>query len=619
MSVRPALTAIGCRGCRQVLLRTAVHSFSASLPRANQRMHPSFTFRPRCYSDLPKTQSASQNPAAEIDSHESKQTDEILEDEEEAPWFLEEEPPRHVPSLHKATLPKAPEDGPAIIEPMIKYIYEDMGLDDISLLDLRELDPPASLGPNLIMLCATARSERHLHISAGRFVRWLRRNHDVDASADGLIGPGELKTKLRRLRKKAKLMGSNSAILPGGDHGISTGWVCVNFSLHGQGHAEAAVFDDSGKFSGFGSAQTGTTVVIQCMTEPRREELDLELLWRGVLKRNLEQQTKVRGESGVDASNLEKMLASRLQLHTSPSKMQWEALQQASEQQRRMSTARTPSRWDKQAKGAPLEYNGSLVANMYSRAKDASVKELELRRMLESVLYGGDALDHRRLQELILTILGAPLSSSHSAADRLAWVDSLLRTTEERGLEIESTNLLVLLIEAIVRSPAYGPELTKAQQGLEILLRESHEPPTEEHTLALMNAYAFREDWDRVWDAFRVPPRFNRARSPRLYELAYRLIASTSQPRLCRDALRWIYPEMLLERPAVSPVGELYRWLKMAILVADPLALTQLKAISRSDMMDEDNHTEEMSKVPEFARILAEVEHIRSQLQPQDR
>ena len=168
-----------------------------------------------------------------------------------------------------------------------------MGLDDISMLDLRELDPPAALGPNLIMLFATARSERHLHVSAGRFVRWLRRNYKVNARADGLIGPGELKTKLRRLRKKAKLMGTNASILPGGDNGISTGWVCVNFGTNDGNAGEAETFDEGGRFSGFGTPQNSTTIVVQCMTESRRDDLDLAALWQGVLKKSLEQAKEV--------------------------------------------------------------------------------------------------------------------------------------------------------------------------------------------------------------------------------------------------------------------------------------------------------------------------------------
>src|SRR5690606_2413854 len=107
-------------------------------------------------------------------------------------------------------LPTIPPGSPDILEPVVKYVYEEMGLDDLDLLDLRDFDPPPALGQNLIMLFGTARSERHLHVASGRLVRWLRYNYKLEADADGLIGPGELKTKLRRLRRKAKLLGSNA-------------------------------------------------------------------------------------------------------------------------------------------------------------------------------------------------------------------------------------------------------------------------------------------------------------------------------------------------------------------------------------------------------------------------
>ncbi|KAG6251716.1 ATPase synthesis protein 25 mitochondrial [Claviceps purpurea] len=295
-------------------------------------------------------------PAAKASQQPAENHDEVSEESSSAeqstgpkPWFLEVEAPSHPPSLHTPKLPEAPAGSPALITPMIKYIFEDMGLDEIALLDLRDLDPPAALGPNLIMLFATARSERHLHVCSGRFVRWLGRNYKVNAKADGLIGAGELKTKLRRLRKKAKLMGTNTMMVPDGDNGISTGWVCVNFSTSDEPADETASFDDSGRLSGFGTVSTGTTVVVQCMTESRRSQLDLIPLWRGILKRNLEANMKIRGQGFQDPKDLEALVSSKFQLPEEPeiegAAAQWANLQQASAQQHRYfsTSARRPS------------------------------------------------------------------------------------------------------------------------------------------------------------------------------------------------------------------------------------------------------------------------------------
>ncbi|KAG6102819.1 hypothetical protein E4U30_000006 [Claviceps sp. LM220 group G6] len=299
-------------------------------------------------------------PAVKASQEPAENHDEVSEESSSAeqsttpkPWFLEVEAPSHPPSLHTPKLPEAPAGSPALITPMIKYIFEDMGLDEIALLDLRDLDPPAALGPNLIMLLATARSERHLHVCSGRFVRWLGRNYKVNAKADGLIGAGELKTKLRRLRKKAKLMGTNTMMVPDGDNGISTGWVCVNFSTSDGPADETASFDDSGRLSGFGTVSTDTTVVVQCMTESRRAQLDLITLWRGVLKRNLDANMKIRGPGFQDPKDLEALVSSKLQLPEEPeivgAAAQWANLQQASAQQHRYfstSARRLSSRYD---------------------------------------------------------------------------------------------------------------------------------------------------------------------------------------------------------------------------------------------------------------------------------
>ena len=207
------------------------------------------------------------------------------------PWYLQVEPPTRSPIHEPLPLPPLPDSPPALLEPLLRYIYEEMGLDDMELLDLRSLDPPAAIGSNLIMILGTARSERHLHVSCGRLCRWLRYRYKVETEADGLIGAAELKTKMRRLRRKAKLLGgSASAVVPMDDDGIRTGWVCLSMKTGDGGHVEEAHIDASGKLSGFGSSamgHSGSTIVVQAMVESRREELDLEGLWREELATNL--------------------------------------------------------------------------------------------------------------------------------------------------------------------------------------------------------------------------------------------------------------------------------------------------------------------------------------------
>ncbi|KAK4150162.1 hypothetical protein C8A00DRAFT_18269 [Chaetomidium leptoderma] len=226
--------------------------------------------------------------------------------EEDVPWYMQVEAPRHPTLVHEpAPLPDIPDDAPKLTEPLLKFVADELGLDQLSLLDLREMDPPPALGPELIMLFGTARSERHLHVSADRLVRWLR-GRGITATADGLLGRNELKIKLRRLARKAKLLG-NSGVMRGGDDGISTGWVCVNLGLVGGSHEEMEMVDEQGRSTGFGVPQTGTTMVVQMLTESRRQDLDLESLWGGMLNRSLEKATSFRlVDAGSSSTILEK-------------------------------------------------------------------------------------------------------------------------------------------------------------------------------------------------------------------------------------------------------------------------------------------------------------------------
>ncbi|KAI8963860.1 hypothetical protein F5Y11DRAFT_131793 [Daldinia sp. FL1419] len=217
----------------------------------------------------------------------SQEKEDVLDDQSHAittentsltntPWYLQVDPPRHVATIEPPPLPEVPLDSPEIVGSLLKYVSEELGLDELSLLDLRELDPPAALGPSLFMLFGTARSERHLNVSSGRLLRWLRAKHHIWAHADGLLGPNERKTKLRRKAKRAKLLGG----VEDADDGIKTGWICVNLGTIGYVKEASAVVADDGRVAGFGATQNGSTIVVQIMTESRRAEMGLETLWK---------------------------------------------------------------------------------------------------------------------------------------------------------------------------------------------------------------------------------------------------------------------------------------------------------------------------------------------------
>jgi ribosomal silencing factor RsfS len=227
-----------------------------------------------------------------------------------------------------------------MLEHFLTYISQDLGMDHLSLLDLRSLEPPAALGNNLIMIIGTARSEKHLNTAANRCCRWLRTNFKLRPHADGLLGRNELKLKVKRKNKRTKLLASvGSKEKPDLDDGIRTGWVCVHVgnvepattgedklalpvdvpsivvedeNQEGRELLEPSEEDirenlDQGEgFVGFGEATDGLTIVLQMFTEDKRSEVDLETLWSDILGKfqrrannlkNLEPTENIHGSS----------------------------------------------------------------------------------------------------------------------------------------------------------------------------------------------------------------------------------------------------------------------------------------------------------------------------------
>lgn len=212
------------------------------------------------------------------------------------PWYLQVDRVQQMnqPLSNRDQLPVLPENPPPLLQPILEYMSVDLGLDALSVLDLRKLDPPPGLGANLLMILATSRSEKHLNVSAGRFCRWLRNSHKLSPYADGLIGRGEIKIRLRRKARRAKLLSSvGSFESTSSDDGLSTGWICVNVGRIDSGGSALKSSQDLEMVVGFGRQIEGTTLVIQMMTEGRREELDLEELWSDALMRQEKKEARL--------------------------------------------------------------------------------------------------------------------------------------------------------------------------------------------------------------------------------------------------------------------------------------------------------------------------------------
>ncbi|KAH9220236.1 hypothetical protein DL95DRAFT_383632 [Leptodontidium sp. 2 PMI_412] len=310
MVVSRTLRATACASCRLSILRSFTSlagpsirapQISARGPRCNRpSQQPGKLLR--LLSDGKKIEtSGEENLEEELmpaerslgeDSKEFREADAEIQTVEEGgvaavPWYLQVESPHRAPKplSERQSLPDLPESPPPILQPLLEQISIDLGLDDLSLLDLRKLDPPPALGANLLMVLGTARSEKHLHVSADRLCRWLRTTYKLRPDADGLLGRNELKLKLKRKAKRAKLLGSANDET--GDDGVRTGWVCVDIGVVDGGEAIADTHRQD-KFVGFGRRTDGVRIVVQMLTEEKREEIELEKLWSGILNRGVQ-------------------------------------------------------------------------------------------------------------------------------------------------------------------------------------------------------------------------------------------------------------------------------------------------------------------------------------------
>ncbi|KAG8166608.1 hypothetical protein KVR01_002297 [Diaporthe batatas] len=635
MSLRPILraSAAGCSACTASRLghSTSLCSLavSAGAPspahawpalRHQQALRASLTARARF---------SSQKAAGEIEADSRTPQTQRSGDQEE-PWYLQEEAPRH-PSLvqQSQSLPEVPGNVPLILHDLVTYAAEDMGLDDLKLLDLRTLDPPAALGPNLIMLFGTARSERHLHVSGRHLLSWLRRK-GIQAHADGILGPNEFKIKMRRKQRKAKLLGT-AATPMGRDDGATTRWICTNLGTISSASHKPVEYETP---TGFGTKQTGTTIVLQAFTESKRKELDLELLWSRILAR--------RGDDNLITDDLEYTEAdahpNELSLFTeggspkvfaTPSQRRFFSTSPRQSHQvtdppasdsitTRVNSALGPAAFIAskvaelerlQARFASLDYEDALNAledsnagqpSAYLSAWKQAIQHLRPEHSWQFRLWlcvAGRQLGVRRFDlphlrelvnemellgiichrghyfEMLQTVYLEPAGSMVSLSDQSKLALDVLNVMYERGEPIMTTDIIVSLIESLARTEAQGKPGSELQRILEKFLLQADLPYMgEDAIMRLMNAYVVQGNWEQFWEVWCLPPRFQESRSRQLYLHLWGTMASTNHQKRCQEAIRRCFHEMLNEDPPVNPVAEVKEALEACLTIADPQA-----------------------------------------------
>uniref|UniRef100_A0A060THB7 ATPase synthesis protein 25 n=1 Tax=Blastobotrys adeninivorans TaxID=409370 RepID=A0A060THB7_BLAAD len=158
----------------------------------------------RCYSSVnPVLESdRSQATTSETSPEQQSQLPQEESTSTEVPWYMRHSDAKNASeSKHITEIPTL-ENSPASLEPILKHMAIEIGLDDLQLVDLRELDPPSSFGPAILVL-ASGKSDKHLTRASLELSKWIKNTYGVLVGREGLVTSNFLRVHQRRLRKRA--------------------------------------------------------------------------------------------------------------------------------------------------------------------------------------------------------------------------------------------------------------------------------------------------------------------------------------------------------------------------------------------------------------------------------
>jgi hypothetical protein len=614
MVVNHVFRASTCSNCRPVLLRAftrvdaaptkSLHKPVKSLAGARfqqpARLFSQFQQHKQLESSDEKDVGldGAQKVAGEDHTELAEEGNQKEENEPEAlPWYLQQQQASYTaPQVlsDRQKLPELPEHSPEILKPLLEQISIDLGLDDLSLLDLRNLDPPPALGANLLMVIGTARSEKHLHVSADRLCRWLRSEYKLRPDADGLLGRAELKLKLKRKAKRAKLVGNGMG--DDADDGVRTGWVCVNVGSVKDGSGKAKAVTEELPFGGFGSQSNSVKIVVQMLTQEKREELDLEHLWGGILRRAgneaIEGAPTTEGsgsEESIGSSSGDASLAPGFS-RSSPFGQSIRAYHttcrtQSQLQRHNKSKARSPA----YAKRAPLgvtTYSDSATVSKTALANAPPPTSTFLQ--FQELRLSGEYIDTLTYMSYLHNILAAASGRQSPNGPELLEACVILEEMFNRGENVLTEEMFFVLYQLL--PPADSPLEFTGQYMYYLPVRHPHPIQARLEALVsssvvqirstasqiyLLELYASRYNWPAFFEYFRAVVRGGRARGPELYECLFRSIALSQHQRAAMGVLRQWFPAMGAEDPAIvleefEAASPLKLALRRCIVVADP-------------------------------------------------
>ncbi|KAK9247769.1 hypothetical protein V1506DRAFT_531399 [Lipomyces tetrasporus] len=180
------------------------------------------------------------------------------------PWYLREAN-THSTVTNLTPLPDIPDDAPQEVTEILNFLATDLGLMELSLVDLRSRN--TTFGPHAIMIVGTARSDRHLIRASEELRVHLKKTYRVKLRIEGLVSKDNLKVQERRIKKKiSKYTGDVSAYEQDLRSSSKNTWVFFDTRVKG--------------------------INIHVITSEKRWQLDLEGLWLHEIPKLDEQLTR---------------------------------------------------------------------------------------------------------------------------------------------------------------------------------------------------------------------------------------------------------------------------------------------------------------------------------------
>ncbi|KAL4892282.1 hypothetical protein BDV59DRAFT_193798 [Aspergillus ambiguus] len=528
---------------------------------------------PRLHSDPPTT------TKEDIPESESTQS--------HVPWYLREEPPVSDAAVSsRDQIPDLPADSPAILADILEYTFKDLGLDDLKLIDLRGLETPPALGANVIMIIGTARSVKHLNVSADRMCRWLRSTWKLSPYADGLLGRNELKIKLRRKARRARLASRSGTTFDDKDDGITTGWICVNAGVV----EESTVSEQKDeRFEGFGKTVRGTRVVVQMFTEEKRTEVDLETLWQRTLDR-AEREKQKYADTVTEASD-DARLSEELPSEPSSDPVRRSAGSFPFQQTRRFHSSRCLTAMQSMQSGSASRTRAAgkeLPSENLELMSEQQVMD-ELRGLCAAVSTETTHLLKKRLflvfshciasgyeisdelgLEVFAKLLPGPTQAEHTTRDKnLAF--RVLDYLSLRGTNVLSMKVLNILYNAAVYEARGNPEeaLRKGRHVAKVL--ETFELPFDPQEARTFMTTCFQNgDYDGFWRMWRKLPLNNSPRTFGDYATLFKLHAELGDEVRAQECVSTWAPMLKREEPPIPLRGDLRQSLMDCLILADP-------------------------------------------------